>query len=78
MNAIGAYKLTRTSIDRMLAELRCKLDEHAARAATDPRNWEYVIQLGHIRGALYSLCIADGVGVQFSPHLDEDFTPDLD
>jgi len=25
MNAIGAYKLTRTSIDRMLAELRCKL-----------------------------------------------------
>lgn len=41
------YRQRRASIDALLGELRGKLEDHAQRAAADPKNWGYA-DLGHI------------------------------
>lgn len=48
VTAAEDYQRRRELIDKLLAELSGKLENHAQRAAADPKNWGYPGDLGHI------------------------------
>jgi hypothetical protein len=49
MTAEQAYKAVKTQLGLLMTALRLHLDEHAAKAKADPKNWGYVGDLQYYR-----------------------------
>lgn len=53
--AAQAYDRTQREVAAMIAMLQAEMKNHAKRQAADPRNWEMVGDLEHVRGNLRNL-----------------------
>jgi hypothetical protein len=50
--AAEAYKARRSDVERLLDMLREEVAHHAEYAATEPRDWGFAGDLGHVRDLL--------------------------